>query len=71
MSVEVMDMKPIISITPRAFAEGHQACLDGKPRLNPNGTNSRAGWLQGYDAAQAVRDEWEWQNHERAKATEW
>jgi hypothetical protein len=48
-----------IPIAPRAYAEGYQANLDGLPRRAPNGTTNRAGWLQGYDAAQAVREEWE------------
>ena len=60
----------MIPIAPRAFAEGYQANLDGKPRLSPNGTNNRAGWLQGYDAAQSVRDDWEEENHARAKAVQ-
>lgn len=48
-----------IPIAPRAYAKGYQACLDGKSRLSPDGTTKRAGWLQGYDAAMALREEWE------------
>lgn len=63
-------MPPFIPIAPRAYGEGYQACLDGLPRKSPNGTTNRAGWLQGYDAAQAVREAWEDENHARARESE-
>lgn len=60
----------VIPIAPRAYQQGYQANLDGQSRLSPNGTTNRAGWLQGWDAAQSVREDRDGDNREPAKCHE-
>lgn len=61
--------------TRQAFELGEQANYDGEARsANPYtaaGDIRAAWWGQGWCAAQAVRDEWELANHERAQQAEW
>lgn len=59
-----------MSFMEQAKQDGEQANYDGLyQHANPHSPASvlHAYWLQGWTAAQAVRDVWEEANHERAK----